>query len=118
LPVPPRSPFRQLPKPPSPVPSHNSRRSQPLPPSPPPTQQLAPEITSLSPPPWTAARRTSVIPTMTLKEHSVEAEQKDDRPPPTFMDSPPLLAPPATPPVPLTPRMRMSSADSITNLSI
>jgi len=117
LPVPPRSPFRQLPKPPSPVPSQNSRRSQPFPPSPPPTQQLAPEITSLSPPPWTAARRSSVIPTMPPKHNSpTEVEQKDDRPPPTFMDSPPLLAPQMTPPVPFTPRM--SSADSITNLSI
>ncbi|KAF9649939.1 hypothetical protein BDM02DRAFT_3185884 [Thelephora ganbajun] len=116
LPVPPRSPFRQLPKPPSPAPSQNSRRSQPLPPSPPPTHQLAPEITSLSPPPWTAARRSSVIPAMLSKEVSTEAEPKDERPPPTFMDSPPLFAPPMTPPVPLTPRM--SSADSITNLSI
>lgn len=116
LPVPPRSPFRQLPKPPSPTPSQNSR-SQPLSPSPPPTQQLAPEITSLSPPPWTAAKRSSVIPTMLLRDDNPpEVEQKDDRPPPTFMDSPPLLAPAMTPPVQFTPRM--SSADSITNLSI
>ena len=115
LPVPPRSPFRQLPKPPSPAPSHASRRSQPLP-SPPPTQQLAPEITSLSPPPWTAARRSSVVPTIPPKDESAGVGQMDDRPPPAFMDSPPLLVPPMTPPVPLTPRM--SSADSITNLSI
>ena len=114
LPVPPRSPFRQLPKPPSPAPSHHSRRSQPLPPSPPPTQQLAPEITSLSPPPWTATRRLSVIPAMPPKDDP--AGQRDDRPPPAFMDSPPLLVPPTTPPIPFTPRM--SSADSITNLSI
>ena len=113
LPVPPRSPFRQLPKPPSPAPSQNSR-SQPLPPSPPPTQQLAPGITSLSPPPWTAARRSSVVPTMAL--NLVEDEQRDERPPPTFMDSPPLLAPQMTPPISFTPRI--SSADSITNLSI
>ena len=116
LPVPPRSPFRQLPKPPSPAPSHNSRRSQPLPPSPPPTQRLAPEITSLSPPPWTAARRSSVVPTPPPKNDSAGVGQSDDRPPPAFMDSPPLLAPPVTPPVQFTPRM--SSADSITNLSI
>jgi len=117
LPVPPRSPFRQLPKPPSPAPSQNSRRSQLLPPSPPPTQQLTPEITSLSPPPWTAARRSSAIPAMLLKDNNpTEVEQKDNRPPPTFMDSPPLLAPQMTPPVPFTPRI--SSVDSITNLSI
>ena len=115
LPVPPRSPFRQLPKPPSPAPSHTSRRSQPLP-SPPPTQQFPPEITSLSPPPWTAARRSSVVPTIPPKDISAGAGQRDDRPPPAFMDSPPLLAPPMTPSVPLTPRL--SSADSITNLSI
>lgn len=113
LPVPPRSPFRQLPKPPSPAPSQNSR-SHPLPPSPPPTQL---ETTPLSPPPWKAAKRSSVIPTMPLKdENASEMEQRDDRPPPTFMDSPPLLAPSATPPMQFTPRM--SSADSITNLSI
>ena len=117
LPVPPRSPFRQLPKPPSPAPSQNSRRSQPLPPSPPPTQQLAPEITSLSPPPWTATRRSSAIPTMPPKDNRLaEADHKDDRPPPKFMDSPPPSAPPMTPPVQST--QRMSSADSITNLSI
>ena len=116
LPVPPRSPFRQLPKPPSPAPSYNSRRSHPLPPSPPPTQQLAPEITSLSPPPWTATRRLSVVPTMLPKDDSASAGQRDERPPPTFMDSPPLLAPQTTPPIPFTPRI--SSADSITNLSI
>jgi len=115
LPVPPRSPFRQLPKPPSPAPSHISRRSQPLP-SPPPTQQFPPEITSLSPPPWKAARRTSVVPTITPKDDSAGVEQRDDRPPPAFMDSPPLLVPLVTNPVPLTPRL--SSADSITNLSI
>ena len=115
LPVPPRSPFRQLPKPPSPAPSHTSRRSQPLP-SPPPTQGFPPEITSLSPPPWTAARRSSVVPTMPPKDESAGLGKRDDRPPPAFMDSPPLLAPLMTPPVPLTPRM--SSADSITNLSI
>jgi len=116
LPVPPRSPFRQLPKPPSPVPSQNSRRSHALPPSPPPTQQLAPGMTSLSPPPWSAAKRSSIIPVMPSKDISAEDEQKDDRPPPAFMDSPPLLAPPMTPLVSFTPRM--SSADSITNLSI
>jgi len=116
LPVPPRSPFRQLPKPPSPAPSQNSRRSQLFLPSSHPTQQLAPEITSLSPPPWTAARRSSVVPTVVLNDDSTEVEQKDDLPPPTFMDSPPLLAPSMTPPVPFTPRI--SSADSITNLSI
>ena len=116
LPVPPRSPFRQLPKPPSPAPSHGSKRSQPLPHPQPPTQQLAPEITSLSPPPWTATRRLSTVPTISLKDDSAGVEQRDDRPPPTFMDSPPLLAPPMTPPVPFTPRI--SSADSITNLSI
>ena len=115
LPVPPRSPFRQLPKPPSPAPSHHSRKSQPLP-SPPPTQQLAPEITSLSPPPWTAARRSSVIPMMPSKDDTACLPESDDQLPPAFMDSPPLLAPPVTPPVPFTPRM--SSADSITNLSI
>jgi len=116
LPVPPRSPFRQLPKPPSPAPSQNSRGSHPLPPSPPPTQQLTPGVTSLSPPPWSAAKRSSVTPAMPSKGVSVEAEQKDDRPPPTFMDSPPLIAPPMTPLVSFTPRM--SSSDSITNLSI
>ena len=115
LPVPPRSPFRQLPKPPSPAPSQNSK-SQTLPLAPSSSQQLAPEITSLSPPPWKAARRSSVVPTAPPKDNSTEAEEKDDRPPPTFMDSPPLLGPPRTPPVPITPRM--SSADSITNLSI
>jgi len=115
LPVPPRSPFRQLPKPPSPAPSYTSRRSQPLP-SPPPTQQFPPEITSLSPPPWKTARRSSVVPTIPPKEDSAGAGERDDRPPPAFMDSPPLLAPPMTPPLPLTPRL--PSADSITNLSI
>jgi len=112
LPVPPRSPLRQLPKPPSPAPSQNSR-SQPLLP----TQQLTPEITSLSPPPRTAAKRSSIVPALHLKDYNpTEVELEDDRPPPTFMDSPPMLAPPMTPPAPLTPRM--SSADSITNLSI
>ena len=112
LPVPPRSPFRQLPNPPSPAPSQNSR-SQPLLP----TQQLAPEITSLSPPPWKAAKRSSVIPTLPPKDdNSTQVEQEDGRPPPTFMDSPPLHAPPMTPSAPFTPRI--SSADSITNLSI
>ena len=112
LPVPPRSPFRQLPKPPSPTPSQNSR-SQSLPPA-----QLIPEITSLSPPPWTAARRTSVIPAMPPKGDSAEAEQKDDRPPPTFMDSPPLLTPRTSPPLPFTPQMSSADSHSITNLSI
>ena len=113
LPAPPRSPFRQLPKPPSPAPSQNSR-SHPMSPSPPPTQL---ETTPLSPPPWKAAKRSSVIPAMPPKEEDPsEVEQRDDRPPPTFMDSPPLLAPLTTPPVPFTPRM--SSAESITNLSI
>jgi hypothetical protein len=114
LPVPPRSPFRQLPKPPSPAPSQNSR-SQSVPPA---IQQLAPEINSLSPPPWKAARRTSVIPAMPPKDGSAEAEQKDDRPPPTFMDSPPLFAPRTTPPVSLTPQMSSADSHSITNLSI
>ena len=115
LPVPPRSPFRQLPKPPSPAPSQNSRSQ--APPSAL-SQQLAPEITSLSPPPWTAARRTSVIPAMPPKDDLTEAEEEDDRPPPTFMDSPPLFAPPTTPPVPFTPRITSADSNSITNLSI
>lgn len=117
LPVPPRSPFRQLPKPPSPAPSQNSR-SHPLPPAPP-THQLAPEITSLSPPPWKVVRRSSVIPAMPPRDDLTEAEQKDDKQPlPTFMDSPPLSAPQTTPPVELTPQMSSADSNSITNLSI
>ena len=117
LPVPPRSPFRQLPKPPSPAPSQNSR-TPPLPSAPPSTQQLAPEITSLSPPPWTVARRSSVIPAMPPKDDLIEVEQKDDKLPPTFMDSPPLLAPRTTPPIEFTPRLSSADSNSITNLSI
>lgn len=117
LPAPPRSPFRQLPKPPSPAPSPNSR-CHPLPPTPPPTQQLTPGVTSLSPPPWTAARRSSVIPTIPPKNDLTEAEQKDDKLPPTFMDSPPLFAPRTTPPIEFTPRMSSADSGSITNLSI
>ena len=117
LPVPPRSPFRQLPKPPSPAPSQNSR-SHPLPPASLPTQRLAPEITSLSPPPWAVARRSSVIPAMQSEDDFTEGEQRDDKPPPTFMDSPPLFAPRTTPPVELTPRMSSTDSNSITNLSI
>ena len=115
LPVPPRSPFRQLPKPPSPAPSQNSK-SHPLPS--PRTQHLAPEITSLSPPPWRAARRSSAIPAMPPRDELTEAEQQEDRPPPTFMDSPPSVAPQMTPPAELTPRMSSVDSNSITNLSI
>lgn len=117
LPVPPRSPFRQLPKPPSPAPSQNSK-SQILPSAPPPTQQLAPGVTSLSPPPWAIARRSSVIPAMWPKDDLTEVEQQDDRLPPTFMDSPPLRAPRTTPPIEFTPRMSSVDSSSITNLSI
>jgi hypothetical protein len=116
LPVPPRSPFRQLPKPPSPAPSQNSRSHPP--PAPPPTQQLTPVVTSLSPPPWAIARRSSDIPAMPPGDDLAEAEQNDDNPPPTFMDSPPMSAPQITPPVELTPRMSSTDSNSITNLSI